>query len=108
MNALHRFLSRSLAFLAAALLCTATLSQTYPATPVRVVVAFTALNWFGIREGKAVQNWLTVAVVAGLIAIVVAGAVPLLLAEANGWNFSYAVMAGLMLIGSNRSPEPET
>ena len=38
-----------------------------------VVVAFTALNWFGIREGKAVQNWLTVAVVAGLIAIVVAG-----------------------------------
>ena len=42
MNALHRFLSRSLAFLAAALLCTATLSQTYPAKPVRVVVAFTA------------------------------------------------------------------
>ncbi len=39
---MHRFLSRSFAFLAAALLCTATLSQTYPAKPVRVVVAFTA------------------------------------------------------------------
>ena len=33
------------------------------------------------------------------IAIVVAGAVPLLLAEAKGWSFSYAVMACLMLIG---------
>lgn len=33
------------------------------------------------------------------IAIVVAGAVPLLLAEAKGWNFSYAIMACLMLIG---------
>ncbi|WP_235524297.1 MFS transporter [Caulobacter sp. Root655] len=33
------------------------------------------------------------------IAIVVAGAAPLLLAEVRGWNFSYAVMACLMLIG---------
>ena len=33
------------------------------------------------------------------IAIIVAGAVPLLLAEAYGWNFSYAVMAALMTIG---------
>ena len=30
------------------------------------------------------------------VAIIVAGAVPLLLAEAYGWNFSYAVMAALM------------
>ena len=33
------------------------------------------------------------------IAIIVAGAVPLLLAGSYGWNFSYAVMAALMGIG---------
>jgi PAT family beta-lactamase induction signal transducer AmpG len=33
------------------------------------------------------------------VAIIVAGAVPLLLAQSYGWNFSYAVMAGLMAIG---------
>jgi PAT family beta-lactamase induction signal transducer AmpG len=33
------------------------------------------------------------------VAIIVAGAVPLLLAEAYGWNVSYAVMAALMTIG---------
>lgn len=33
------------------------------------------------------------------IATIVAGAVPLLLAESYGWNFSYAVMAGLMATG---------
>ena len=33
------------------------------------------------------------------VAIIAAGAVPLLLAEAYGWNFSYAVMAALMTIG---------
>jgi MFS transporter, PAT family, beta-lactamase induction signal transducer AmpG len=32
-------------------------------------------------------------------AIIVAGAVPLLLAAAYGWNFSYAVMAALMTVG---------
>ncbi len=32
-------------------------------------------------------------------AIIVAGAVPLLLAETYGWNFSYAVMAALMTVG---------
>ncbi|WP_293676071.1 MFS transporter [uncultured Phenylobacterium sp.] len=32
-------------------------------------------------------------------AMIVAGAAPLLLAEAYGWSFSYAVMAGLMLLG---------
>jgi PAT family beta-lactamase induction signal transducer AmpG len=33
------------------------------------------------------------------VAIIVAGAVPLLLAEAYSWNLSYAVMAGLMTVG---------
>jgi len=33
------------------------------------------------------------------VAMVVSGAVPLLLAEAYGWSLSYAVMAGLMLLG---------
>jgi PAT family beta-lactamase induction signal transducer AmpG len=33
------------------------------------------------------------------VAIIVAGAVPLLLAQSYGWNFSYAVMAALMGIG---------
>jgi hypothetical protein len=33
------------------------------------------------------------------VAIITAGAVPLLLAEAYGWNFSYAVMAALMTVG---------
>lgn len=33
------------------------------------------------------------------VAMVVSGAVPLLLAEAYGWSISYAVMAGLMLLG---------
>jgi len=33
------------------------------------------------------------------VAMVVSGAVPLLLAEAYNWNISYAVMAGLMLAG---------
>jgi PAT family beta-lactamase induction signal transducer AmpG len=33
------------------------------------------------------------------VAIIVAGAVPLLLASSYGWNVSYAVMAALMIIG---------
>ncbi len=33
------------------------------------------------------------------VAIIVAGAVPLLLASAYGWNFSYAVMVALMTVG---------
>jgi PAT family beta-lactamase induction signal transducer AmpG len=33
------------------------------------------------------------------VAIIVAGAVPLLLAEAYGWNFAYALMAVLMTVG---------
>ena len=33
------------------------------------------------------------------VAIITAGAVPLLLADAYGWNFSYAIMSALMTIG---------
>lgn len=33
------------------------------------------------------------------VAIIIAGAVPLLLADAYGWNLSYAVMAALMTVG---------
>ncbi|MDP3661172.1 MFS transporter [Phenylobacterium sp.] len=33
------------------------------------------------------------------IATLTAGAAPLVLAESHGWNFSYAVMAGLMVVG---------
>jgi MFS transporter, PAT family, beta-lactamase induction signal transducer AmpG len=33
------------------------------------------------------------------VAIIIAGAVPLLLATAYGWNFSYGVMAALMTVG---------
>lgn len=33
------------------------------------------------------------------VAMIIAGAVPLILAESRGWNFSYAVMAALMLVG---------
>jgi PAT family beta-lactamase induction signal transducer AmpG len=34
------------------------------------------------------------------LAMIVAGAVPLVLAESMGWNFSYGLMASLILIGS--------
>jgi len=33
------------------------------------------------------------------VGMIVAGSVPLLLAEAYGWNFSYALMAALMVVG---------
>jgi MFS transporter, PAT family, beta-lactamase induction signal transducer AmpG len=33
------------------------------------------------------------------VAIIIAGAVPLLLAQSYGWNFAYAVMAALMAVG---------
>jgi len=38
-----------------------------------VVVALTAINWIGVRQGAATQNWLTLVEVGGLVAIIVAG-----------------------------------
>lgn len=37
------------------------------------VVAISAINWLGIREGAAAQRWLTLAEVGGLILLIVAG-----------------------------------
>jgi APA family basic amino acid/polyamine antiporter len=38
-----------------------------------VVIALTALNWIGIRQGAGTQIWLTLLEVAGLAAVIVAG-----------------------------------
>lgn len=37
------------------------------------VVLITAINWLGVREGAAVQRWLTLAEVGGLVLLIVAG-----------------------------------
>ncbi len=37
------------------------------------VVLITAINWLGVREGAAVQRWLTLAEVGGLLLLIVAG-----------------------------------
>jgi basic amino acid/polyamine antiporter, APA family len=37
------------------------------------VITISAINWLGIREGAAVQRWLTLAEVAGLVLLIVAG-----------------------------------
>ncbi len=37
------------------------------------VVGITAINWLGVREGAAVQRWLTLAEVGGLVLLIVAG-----------------------------------
>src|SRR5688500_4283081 len=37
-----------------------------------VVVTLTAINWIGVRQGSATQNWLTLVEVCGLVAIIVA------------------------------------
>jgi len=37
------------------------------------VIALTAINWLGVRQGTTVQNWLTAVEVVGLVAIVIAG-----------------------------------
>lgn len=44
-----------------------------PAYAALAVVLLAGVNWLGIRQGGATQNWLTVAEVLGLVAIVVAG-----------------------------------
>lgn len=40
-----------------------------------VVIAITAVNWVGVHAGARAQNWLTVAEVLGLTAVIVAGLV---------------------------------
>ncbi|PCD01530.1 amino acid permease [Sphingomonas spermidinifaciens] len=37
------------------------------------VIVITAINWLGVREGAAVQRWLTLAEVGGLVLLIVAG-----------------------------------
>lgn len=37
------------------------------------VIALTAINWAGVRQGTGMQNWLTVIEVGGLVAIILAG-----------------------------------
>lgn len=62
-----------------------------------VVVAITAANWSGIHFGTRVQNLLTVAEVAGLATVIVAG---LLLAPAASNNVAHEAEAsfGLMMV----------
>ncbi|GAA0735490.1 APC family permease [Sphingomonas japonica] len=45
-------------------------STAYAAAAVALV---TLLNWIGVRQGAAAQFWLTIAEVAGLVAVIVAG-----------------------------------
>lgn len=44
-----------------------------PVYAALAVVVLTTVNWLGIRQGGATQNWLTLVEVLGLVAIVVAG-----------------------------------
>lgn len=46
-----------------------------PAYAACAVAALTAINWIGVRQGTATQNWLTVIEIGGLIAIIAAGLV---------------------------------
>lgn len=39
------------------------------------VIGLTAINWLGVRSGTRTQNWLTLAEVLGLVAVIVAGLV---------------------------------
>jgi APA family basic amino acid/polyamine antiporter len=44
-----------------------------PLYAAAAVIALTAINWLGVKQGTATQNWLTAIEVGGLIAIVLAG-----------------------------------
>ncbi|MBB5699612.1 APC family permease [Sphingomonas yantingensis] len=39
----------------------------------QAVTVITAINWLGVREGAAVQRWLTLAEIGGLVLLIVAG-----------------------------------
>ncbi|HEY4555302.1 MAG TPA: amino acid permease [Lysobacter sp.] len=44
-----------------------------PAYAAIAVIVLTAVNWVGVRQGTATQNWLTAVEVGGLVAIILAG-----------------------------------
>jgi APA family basic amino acid/polyamine antiporter len=44
-----------------------------PAYAASAVIALTAINWIGVRQGTATQNWLTAVEIGGLVAIILAG-----------------------------------
>lgn len=91
----------------------ALISISNPATSLGAVAAFAVLTgFFGATQDIVIDAWrieatdtsrqgaMAAAYTWGYrIAMLVAGAVPLILAEWIGWNFSYAVMSAFMLVG---------
>ena len=84
-----------------------------PATNLGAVAAFAVLTgFFGATQDIVIDAWrieatetdrqgaMAAAYTWGFrIAMMVAGAVPLILSDWVGWNFSYAVMSAFMLVG---------
>jgi len=91
----------------------ALISISDPASNLGAVAAFAVLTgFFGATQDIVIDAWrieatdtsrqgaMAAAYTWGYrIAMLVAGAVPLILAEWVGWNFSYAVMSAFMLVG---------
>lgn len=91
----------------------ALISVSDPAANLGAVALFAVLTgFFGATQDIVIDAWrieatdtdrqgaMAAAYTWGYrIAILVAGAVPLILSELVGWNFSYAVMSALMVIG---------
>ena len=89
------------------------ISGSNPATSLMAVAGFAVMvGFFGATQDIAIDAWrirsvddsrqgaMAAAYQLGYrVAMIVAGAVPLLLADHFGWNLSYAVMAALMGIG---------
>jgi amino acid transporter len=70
-----------------------------------VVVTLTAINWIGVRQGSATQNWLTLVEVCGLVAIIVAGLLfapeqaPAIANTANGDAYGLILVFVLLTYG---------
>ena len=91
----------------------ALISMSDPATNLGAVAAFAVLTgFFGATQDIVIDAWrievtetdrqgaMAAAYTWGFrVAMVVAGAVPLILSEWVGWNFSYTVMSALMVVG---------
>jgi len=91
----------------------ALISISDPATNLGAVAAFAVLTgFFGATQDIVIDAWrieatdaerqgaMAAAYTWGFrIAMMVSGAVPLILSEWMGWNFSYAVMSAFMLVG---------